>query len=199
MGVIGFEYVVLAQIDLEAKQFINLAGVGVGDRYLQRDKQLAPDDILLDIMRQGETEIILAGDERLDQDLYELDEKGLWTRLFSPLTLRAQPIGVVEAGFKKRDTLVNEAQIRLFRAFIDQTALALDNARQYESSQRTARREALIKEITTRVRASTDIDTILQTTIKEVGAAIPGRQAYIRLLPPANGHNEDKKRSEASS
>ena len=60
MGVIGFEYVVLAQIDLGTKQFINLAGVGVGDRYLQRDKQLASDDILLDIMRQGETELILA-------------------------------------------------------------------------------------------------------------------------------------------
>ena len=70
----------------------------------------------------------------MNQNLYELDEKGLWTRLFSPLTLRAQPIGVVEAGFKERDILVSEAQIRLFRAFIDQTALALDNARQYETA-----------------------------------------------------------------
>jgi hypothetical protein len=42
------------------------------------------------------------------------------------------------------------------------------------------------------VRASTDIDTILQTTVKEVGGAIPGRQAYIQLFPAKNGDKQKK-------
>ena len=62
--------------------------------------------------------------------------------------------------------------------------MAIDNARRYQASQRAARREALIKEITTKVRASTNLDTILQTTVKEVGNAIDSKKAYIHLASP---------------
>ena len=52
---------------------------------------------------------------------------------------------------------------------------------------RAARREALIKEITTKVRASTDLDDILQTTVKEIGDAIGGKRTYVHLISPTNG------------
>ena len=84
---------------------------------------------------------------------------------------------------------MEESQIRLLRAFIDQTTLALDNAQRYEASQKAARREALIKEITTKVRASTDLDTILKTTVKEVGDALGGKRAYVYLVSPTNGES----------
>ena len=50
-----------------------------------------------------------------------------------------------------------------------------------------AQREALIKEITTKVRASTDLDKILQTTVKEIGDAIGGKRTYVHLVSPSNG------------
>ena len=70
-------------------------------------------------------------------------------------------------------------------AFIDQTALALDNAQRYEASQRAIRREALLKEFATKVRASTNLDTILQTAVKEIGEAMGSKRTYIHLVSPS--------------
>jgi GAF domain-containing protein len=112
--------------------------------------------------------------------------------LFTPITLRQENIGLVEAGFNKdAQASIEDSQIRLLRAFIDQTALALDNAQRYEASQKAARREALIKKITTKVRASTDLDNILQTTVKEIGNAIGGKRTYVHLTSPKNGETKE--------
>jgi GAF domain-containing protein len=137
------------------------------------------------VVKTGETEITAGWDERFDRETYEAEGHEDWIRVFTPITLRRENIGTIEAGFNKNATMViNNSQVRMLKAFISQTALALDNAQRYEASQRTARREALIKEITTKVRASTQLDTILQTTVKEVGNAINSNRAYIHLATP---------------
>jgi GAF domain-containing protein len=74
------------------------------------------------------------------------------------------------------------------RALITQTALALENAQRYQISRQTAHREALIKDITAKVRASTDLDTILQTTVQEVGRAIDSKRVYIQIGAPLTTH-----------
>jgi GAF domain-containing protein len=146
---------------------------------------------MVDIVKTGQTEIITGWDERFDREIFEAEGHHDWMRIFTPITLRQENIGLVEVGFNKNTgQTIEEAQIRLLRAFIDQTALALDNAQRYEASQRAARREALIKEITTKVRASTHIDTILQTTVKEVGDALSSKRAYVHLVSPTNGEAE---------
>jgi hypothetical protein len=192
--VIGFEYVQFAQVDQKTHRVKAIAGIGVSENQLKlANRSLDSKDIMADIIKTGETEIITGWDGRFHKETFETEGHASWVRVFTPVTLRQENIGMIEAGFNKNlDNQITESQVRLLRAFIDQTALALDNAWRYEASQRAARREALIKEITTRVRASTDIDTILQTTVKEVGGAIPGRQAYIQLFPAKNGDKQKK-------
>ena len=47
--------------------------------------------------------------------------------------------------------------------------------------QARARREALIRDITSKIRATTDLDTILQTTVAEVSKALGTSHGAIRL------------------
>jgi len=189
---IGFEYVQFSLIDKYQNRVKAIAGVGIPESQIKRANQsLDSDDIMVDIIKTGNTEIITGWDDRFDKETFETEGHADWARVFTPITLRQENIGLVEAGFnKKTKTTIHEFQVRLLRAFIDQTALALDSAQRYEASQRAAHREALIKDITTKVRASTDLDTILQTTVKELGDAVGSKRTYIHLIssPKTNGH-----------
>ena len=74
--------------------------------------------------------------------------------------------------------------LRIVELFAQEAALALENARLLEQAQRRARREALIRQITSKVRSSVDVDTILQTTITEVARALGTPHGAIRLVAP---------------
>ncbi|GIK39364.1 MAG: hypothetical protein BroJett011_31970 [Chloroflexota bacterium] len=187
--VLGFEYAQFCLVDKYQHRVKAVAGFGVSESQIkQANHSLDSQDIMADIIRTGQTEIITGWDDRFDRELFEAEQHANWIRVFTPVTLRQENIGLIEAGFNKStEKSIEEAQIRLLRAFIDQTALALDNAQRYEASQKAARREALIKEITTKVRASTNVDTILQTTVKELGDALGSQRAYVHLVAPANG------------
>jgi GAF domain-containing protein len=182
---LGLEYIQLCLVDKYQNRIKAVAGIGVTESNIKRaNRALDSKDILADIIRTGQTEIITGWDERFDRETYEAEGHANWVRIFTPITLRQENIGLIEAGFNKNTHRRFEAaQVRLLKAFINQTSLALDNAQRYEASQERARREALIKEITTRVRASTELETILQTTIKEVGDALGSKRAYIQLMP----------------
>lgn len=183
---IGFEYIQFCLVDKYQNRIKAIAGKGVTKSNIKRaNRLLDSQDILADIIRTGKTEIITGWDDRFDRETYEAEGHANWVRIFTPITLRQENIGLVEAGFNKTtQKSISNPQVRLLKAFINQTALALDNAQRYEASQQRARREALIKEITTKVRASTDLGTILKTTVKQVGDALGSKRAYIHLSSP---------------
>ncbi|GAB4424885.1 MAG: hypothetical protein Kow0031_04150 [Anaerolineae bacterium] len=182
---IGFDYVQLALADSRRGVIASMGGIGLSQGYISGTvKPLDGHHILAEILRSGKTEIITGWDERLDRHLYEQEQQEEWVRLFTPVELRRQHVGVVEAGYNRgQKTNIADSQIEMLKAFISQAALALDNAQRFQASQRRAQREALIKEITTKVRSSTNLDAILQTTVKEIGDAIPSKRAYIQLKP----------------
>ncbi|RMF01839.1 MAG: GAF domain-containing protein [Chloroflexi bacterium] len=183
---IGFEYIIFSLVDEKQQRVRAIGGIGVTENQVAKsNRRMDSNDIMADIVRTGKTEIITGWDERFDRELFDAEGHADWMRLFAPVTLRHKNIGLVEAGFNQsKQATITDAQIRLLHAFINQTALALDNAQRYQESRRAARREAMIKEITTRVRASTNLDTILQTTVRELGSAISSKRAYIHLSPP---------------
>jgi PAS domain S-box-containing protein len=187
--VMGFEYALFSLVDKYQNRVKAIAGFGVSEAHIKRaNRSLDSSDIMADIVKSSKTEVITGWDDRFDRELFEAEGHADWLRVFVPITLRQENIGLVEVGFNKNiKSDLTDSQIRLLRTFIDQTALALDSAQRYEASQRAARREALIKEITTKVRASTNLDTILQTTVKEIGEALGSQRTYVHLVSPTNG------------
>jgi PAS domain S-box-containing protein len=187
--VLGFEYAQFSVVDEYQHRVRAIAGYGISEAQIRRaNHSLDSHDIMAVIVKTGQTEIISGWDDRFDREQFEAEGHRNWVRLFTPITLRQKNIGLVEVGFNKTtQNQINDAQIKLLRAFIDQTTLAMDNAQRYEASQKAATREALIKEITTKVRSTTNLDTILQVTAKEVGEAMGSKRTYVHLISPPNG------------
>ncbi len=189
---LGFDFAIFSLVDAEKQRVKAIAGAGVTTEHIQRaNHPLGSDDIMADIIRTGQTEVITGWDDRFDQENFDVENMADWgLRIFTPIRLRQKNIGLVEVGYNKKiEAEIEESQIRLLRAFIDQTALALDNAQRHAANQRAIRREALIKEITTKVRGSSTVDAILQTAVKEIGDALHAKRTYIHLVSPSNGHN----------
>jgi GAF domain-containing protein len=178
----GFDYIMLSLVDKQQQRVSVVGGVGVTDSHIKKaSHSLDSSDIMADIIRTGQTELITGWDERFDKETFESEGHEEWVRVFTPVSLRQENVGVVEAGFRKGGyQRVHESQINLLKAFISQTVLALDNAKRYEASQQTARREQILREVTARVRNSADVDTILRTAAQEVSRAL-GRKSFVYL------------------
>lgn len=72
-------------------------------------------------------------------------------------------------------------EMRLYRTLADQAAIAIEGMRLLEETRRRAERERLTAEITARVRASTEVDTILRTAIGELGRTLRASEGLIQL------------------
>jgi GAF domain-containing protein len=102
--------------------------------------------------------------------------------LAMPLKVRDQVLGAIR--LRKRDEVGawTEEEVRLMETIADQLGLALESARLHQDTQRRAARERLAGEITTRMRETLDIDTVLQTAIREIGEALGMAEVEVRML-----------------
>jgi len=101
------------------------------------------------------------------------------------------PIGVLEFYEEGARREWSNDEQALVQALADQAVLALENARLFEDTQARAQREQLINQITARVRASTDMQTILRTTSEELTRVLDLPWARIRLgIDEGNGQAE---------
>jgi GAF domain-containing protein len=72
-----------------------------------------------------------------------------------------------------------------------QVATAIQNSELLAQIQRTARRDRLIREITSKIRRSADIPNVLQTATQELGRSFDARYARIRIGKPEAEETED--------
>lgn len=94
----------------------------------------------------------------------------------------SEDVGGVIALQSQEANAFQETQLNLLRAVANQAAIALQNANQFQQEQARARREQLLREISARVRGTSDVDLIMRTAVQEIGQTL-GRQAYLHLNP----------------
>jgi PAS domain S-box-containing protein len=182
--ILGFDFGIFSLVDSNQERVKAIAGVGVTEEHIsQANHPLDSKDIMADIIRTGKTEIISGWDDRFDKDIFEGEGHADWgLRIFTPITLRQKNIGLVEVGFNKNiGSNIQDTQIKLLRAFIDQTALALESAQRYEATQKAAYREQIIREITGKIRNSVTVDDILKTTVIELSKVVGASSGNITL------------------
>lgn len=130
-----------------------------------------------------------------------------------PMIVGDQLLGVLDVQADVPDHFTVE-DVRVQTTLAAQVAVALQNARSYALSQDRARHEQILRQITSRVRGSTNPDAIVRTAVRELGAALD-RPTFIRLgktgqlrlpktegeaLPPPtgdNGHSSDRPEGDA--
>lgn len=106
--------------------------------------------------------------------------------LFGVGSLSGTLIGLIEVG-SAAVYAYSETDITALLQVGNQIALALENARDLERTERLARNRALANRISTVMQEQMDVETILQAALKEVSRAIGARHARIRLGPQETG------------
>jgi GAF domain-containing protein len=106
-----------------------------------------------------------------------------------PIKLRGQMIGVLDVRSKKGQRHWKAEEIAMLEAAAERAALALENARLVESAQRRAARERAIGDISTRIGAVGSLESILQTTVEELGRKIGGATEVTLEIGSDDGEN----------
>jgi GAF domain-containing protein/HAMP domain-containing protein len=123
---------------------------------------------------------LLADPEIDDMARTVLGGLGLRAMAITPLVVRGQWIGVLFALVEQPHTFT-PAEINFQRALADQAAVAIDSRRLFADVQHRAEREALVRQITTRIRAAGDIQGVLETTATELARSMGVPRAIVRL------------------
>lgn len=105
--------------------------------------------------------------------------------LVAPLTLRGEVIGALGLQDPEGERQWTEEEQLLVESVAEQLALALENARLLEETQRRAQRDHLVADITSEVRASSDMEGILRTAVRELGTVLDVDRARIHLRTEA--------------
>jgi|GEM_PF-4953702 len=103
-----------------------------------------------------------------------------------PLFMGGRALGLMEVG-SAAVYAYSETDVTALLQVGNQIALALENARDLERTERLARNRALANRISTVMQEQMDVETILQAALKEVSKAIGARHARIRLGPQETG------------
>ena len=106
--------------------------------------------------------------------------------LVAPIQLRGEIIGALGLQEIADGRSWTQDEIALVEAVADQMALAIENIRLLDETRQRAQRDRLIADITAQVRASMDVERILQTAVRGLGTALGTNRAYIRLSAPSS-------------
>ncbi len=111
-----------------------------------------------------------------------------------PVSLRGQVIGYIglEADDPEREWSADE--LAIVEATANQAALTVENARLLLESQQRAARERIAAEVTAQIRASLDMQAVLQSAVQEIAQRMGIAQVEVELTAmdsdgnsPANG------------
>ena len=104
--------------------------------------------------------------------------------LHIPIILRDQTLGVVRLRKQAGSNPWSDDEIKLMDTLIDQLEAALETARLYSDTRQQAQRERMMQEMTDRLHRALDMDTLMQTLLQEVSAALDVDQAFVQLSTP---------------
>jgi len=112
--------------------------------------------------------------------------------LLTSIRLRGEALGVLGLHETDSGREWTDDEVALVEAVADQMALAIENAHLLEETQRRAEREQTLSQMTARFTRSLDIDTLLQTAVRELGQLlqVDETSVYLGTLP---GHEVEEK------
>jgi GAF domain-containing protein/HAMP domain-containing protein len=104
-------------------------------------------------------------------------------------------VAILETQKPIADGPWTKEEITILESVGEQLGVALENARLFEETQRSAQRERIAADLSSKIWASTDVDTILQTAVKELSSALSASEGSISLTlgeelqGPDNSHD----------
>jgi GAF domain-containing protein/HAMP domain-containing protein len=112
------------------------------------------------------------------RDVSQLEELQL------PIVVRDQVIGSIAAHKRAESGNWNAQELILMQTLAEELSQALESARLFEETQERALRERLVGEITSRMRSTLEIETVMQTAVREILQVLKLAEVELRLGAP---------------
>jgi ABC-type sugar transport system substrate-binding protein/putative methionine-R-sulfoxide reductase with GAF domain len=111
--------------------------------------------------------------------------RGMGKFVVAPILVGEQAVGVLTIGRSLEEADLGPREVQLVQALASQVSAVAENRRLFAETETLARRERLINEITAKVRASINLDNIMQTAVRELARTLGASRAVVRLRPPS--------------
>ena len=99
-----------------------------------------------------------------------------------PLKIRGHVVGVVRLRKPDDASAWTTDETEIVTSLAEQVSLALESARFYQDTVRRAAREQLVSEVTTRMRETLDLETVLKVAAQEMRQALGVPELGVRLV-----------------
>jgi transcriptional regulator with GAF, ATPase, and Fis domain len=136
-----------------------------------------------EVTREGKTKVVKGGDDNGDAHLSSEDQNGT-AAIVAPISLRGQVIGTLNLQDIAPDRKWTAEEIALVETVSEQLALTVETLRLFDDTQRRASREELTRQITDKMHAASDVDSIIETGLTELAQALGVSRTYVKLSSP---------------
>ena len=103
------------------------------------------------------------------------------TGVATPIKVRGQVIGVIDAHKPEAAGDWTAEEVQVIETLAEQLGVALEGARLFREARRHAAHEEAVRRVTEEMRRGLDMESILQTTVAELGRVLGVQRAYVRL------------------
>jgi GAF domain-containing protein/HAMP domain-containing protein len=108
-----------------------------------------------------------------------------------PIKFRSLMLGAIRLKKDESTHPWTSDEITSIQNLADQLGAALENARLYRETQRAASRDRMVREIGDRMRRSADMDSLIQTAIREMARVLDVNQAFAQInVEPGSGNGD---------
>jgi GAF domain-containing protein len=98
-----------------------------------------------------------------------------------PIKIRNLVVGYIHLRANNPLREWTEDELRLAQSAAERAGLAIENARLLGEAQRRAAKERTIGDIASKISASVNINSIMQTAVEELGRALPGSEVNLQF------------------
>jgi GAF domain-containing protein len=173
-------------------QVVNRIGIYPArpDKPVQFACTLDKQPMMQQAVTTGQAATLVVHDQTLDKTLRQsFADAGIMANATLPLHGRAGIFGILSINREQSTRQFDEQELNLLQTLSDQAMIAFERVQLLQEATRRAEYEQRLREITTRVRGSIDVDTIMRTAVQEVGRAL-GRRTFIYLGQEADNGQE---------
>jgi hypothetical protein len=124
--------------------------------------------------------------------IYNLDTTPARSRLVVPIVLRDKVIGLLGYDHNDSDHYWHPDEISLVETLASRVSMALENTRLVVEAQTRAERERTIGQLSSKIRSTLNLQTILQTAVREMKLNLNIDEAEVRLHPKSKATQKNE-------
>lgn len=175
-------------MDSSGENLIMTGGTGeAGKVMLSRGHKVAKDKGLVGRAAMTNTAVLVSDVTQEEGWLPNPLLPGTKSEVAVPITLGEEVLGILDVQQNSVNGLTEE-DVYLLQSVANQVAVALRNANLYEQVERQVIQQTRVNEISQKIQATMDLDSVLRVSAQELGQSLGVRRATVQLTRKQKGN-----------